>query len=181
MKQKLKKILLPGAMLGAFLVTGATASAFSSGNFSLDAFSSFTDEQQAAIEEAHNVMEDAKDEADSILENAGVDREGMQEARREYGEGKHQEVEQALEDGDYNGFAELVADTPLGKNLNEELFNKLVEMHKLRTAGDHEAARELAESMKADYDFGPGLMMGDRDGSKESGHRSGFRTGNNNQ
>jgi len=170
MNHNLKRILMPGAMLGAFMISGATALAFSPGGFSLDAFSNFSEEQQSAIEEAHMIMEEARQEADGVLEEAGVDRESMQEAMHSYHDTRHQAVEQALEDGDYEAFAELVADTPLGEKLNEEIFNKLVEIHELKEAGDHEGARDLAQSLRDDYDIGPGLMLGEQSGSGQGPH-----------
>ena len=61
----------------------------------------------------------------------------------------HQELKTTVEDGDYQAWKTLVESKPKITDIidSEEKFQKLAEMHKLKKAGDIEAAKELAEEL----------------------------------
>lgn len=142
------KLIIPTLVLGTLLVGGATASAFFPGSYNSEAFSDFSADQQAAIEEAFTIRQTAHDEAESVLEAAGVDREALHEAMHDYRDEQHEAMKAALESGDYAAFQALVADTPVAESLTEDVFNKLVEAHSLREAGDYEGARVIMSELE---------------------------------
>lgn len=60
---------------------------------------------------------------------------------------RHEKVEQAIEEGDYDRFVELTGDMPHEFEMDEDTFNKLVEAHSLRVEGDHEGARAILDEI----------------------------------
>lgn len=159
MKAVSKKIMIPGLMLGAFLVLGTTTYAFG-GSFNSAMFSGFSSTEQEAIEDAYEIMEAAREEAEEVLEAAGVDREEIREARQAYKETQREDIQEALASGDYDAFEALVAGTPRANTITEEIFEGLVEAHELRADGDQEGAREIMEELREDYDFAGGFFGG---------------------
>lgn len=164
-----KKFSVGALALGLVLLGGSTVYAFGPGGFSMDAFSSFTSEQQAAIEQSHTIMEEAREKADQALENAGVDREAMHEAMQAFHQAHMSAIKDALEAKDYDAFKEAVRDAPFAEEITEEVFMKLTELRELHESGDREAAQELRQELIEDGIKGP--LFG-----KEHGLR-GFRHG----
>lgn len=80
---------------------------------------------------------------------SAADHTGDEERGRK---GRHhppQEVRQALENGDYDAWKELVSqrtNSPVAE-FTEAQFNRLVEMHQLRQNGEREAAKEIAQEL----------------------------------
>jgi len=141
-----KQIMIPVA---AFAVTVTGASAFNSDMLQeLDI--NLTDTEISALEEAHEVRQESREEAKEILEDAGIDqtrhqeiREAMHEARDEHRAAMHE----VIEAGDYDAFLE-VADEKMLENIDSEAdFDQLVEAQALREAGDHEGAKEIMEEL----------------------------------
>lgn len=79
--------------------------------------------------------------------------------------GKHAQLEEALESGDYETFSELSADAPFADKLTPEVFAKLVEAHTLMEAGDMAGAREIFRDLGLHIPMPPG----------PHGHRHGHR------
>jgi cell division septum initiation protein DivIVA len=164
----LKQIFIP---LAALAITATTASAFVGGDM-LDKLNiSLTDTEQSALEQAHEIRENARTEAKQVLEDAGITDERMEEihdAMREARQAEHQAVKAAIEANDYAAFKTAVADSPMGTEIDTEAeFKKLVEAHTLREAGDMEAARAIMEELGLK---GPGMggkgMGGGRGGDR---------------
>ncbi len=73
---------------------------------------------------------------------------------------KRAEMEEAIEQG-YDAWKEFVEDKPHGEKLleaiNEDNFDRFVEMHEAKQNGDHETAKEIAEELGLK---GPGKGFG---------------------
>lgn len=142
-----KQIMIPVA---AFAVTVTGASAFTGGGFDLEALN-LSDTEVAAFEEARSIHEMAREEAQSVLENAGIDETRMSDIReemREHREAEREAVRTALESGNYDAFMAAISGTPLADVIDSEAdFNIFVEAHELREAGDHEGAQELLSGL----------------------------------
>ena len=88
-------------------------------------------------------------------------------------------LEQAIEDNDYETYKELVEDISNTRFevLDEEDFEKLVEMHQAREDGDFELAHELGEELGHGF-FGQGFFqgqgMGQGEGMKGQGRKGGM-------
>jgi hypothetical protein len=131
------------------------ASVFATGAFATTAFASsgwaerpdLTDEQKSALEEAHELrMSGEFDEADAVLEEAGIDRgpKGPREGRGE----RDGIVRDAVEANDYDAYLTAITDTPKADEaLSEADFAKLVEAHALREAGDYEGSRAIMDEL----------------------------------
>jgi Spy/CpxP family protein refolding chaperone len=62
--------------------------------------------------------------------------------------GAFNEVREAIENGDYQAWADLMNERPNANELiNEETFAKLQEMHELMQAGDKDAAKKIADDL----------------------------------
>ncbi len=174
LEQLMKKQLIPALAIGIAAIGGTTAYAFNSGALDSAAFASFSEAEQAAIEEAHEIRETAREEANAVLEAAGVTKEELHVAMHAYRQEQRAALEAALEANDYAAFTTLVAEAPNADQYTEEVFATMVEIHELTEAGDYAAARELRQEL-ADQGigmmgFGPGGhhdFRGDRDGSDE--------------
>ena len=135
----------------AFLVLSAgVANAASNQGFrGFHRLGELNDEQLSIFKEAKQLRINGNfEEARMLIEKSGIDFPKP----KHLGEGsemseKHQEVEQAIEDGDYDRFIELTGDFPHKIEIDEDTFNKLVEAHALRVEGDHEGAREIMDEI----------------------------------
>lgn len=170
----LKQIMIP---MAAFAVTVTGASAFSSEMLEkLDI--DLTDDQVSALEEAHELRIDGadRDEVKEALEDAGIDQDTMKEIREAAHEqrAEHREaVKSALDAEDYDAYLDAVADTPRADLIDsEDDFEKLVEAHELREAGDREGAKEIMEELGFEKPAGHGHGHGG--GQKGSGEGRGF-------
>lgn len=76
---------------------------------------------------------------------------------------RHAQMEEVLNNQDYQGWLELMGDRPVTDKITEENFGRFVEMHQLRLAGDDEGAKQIREEL--------GLGWG-------QGFRAGLRNGN---
>lgn len=157
--------------VAAFAVTVTGASAFSSEMLEkLDI--NLTNDQVIALEEAHELKIGGadRDEIKLILENAGLDKEVMKEIHKvSHAErAEHRKaIKAAIDSEDYEAYLEAVADTPRADLIDSESkFEKLVEAHQLREAGNHEAAKEIMEDLGFQKPAGHGFGGGHK-GSKE--------------
>ncbi len=169
-----KQILIPFLALALFASVATSASAFG-GNIDSIAFDELsvdlTNAQIVALEEAHSLRQIAHEDAQIILENAGIDQDTMREVRRAMHESQHkthEAVRVAIESGDYQAFLTAVEDMPLAEIINSEAdFITFVEAHTLREAGDYEGAQVLME----------GLGVKRPEGFGSGGHRGGAHFG----
>lgn len=170
----IKQLLIPVA---AFAVTATSAAAF--GNIDWSEVSiDLSDTEISALEEAQEIRKVAREEAASVLEEAGIDEARMQEIREAMHEERHaarEAVKAAIAAGDYDAFLDAVGDTPMAEQITSEAdFEKLMEAHELMESGDREAAKEIMDELGfegprgGDKGFGgPGRGHGDR-GSVET-------------
>lgn len=157
-----KRYAIPALVLGLTLVGGATASAFGP-NLSNEALSSFTADEQVAIQKAFSIREAAEKEADAVLTQAGVTKEELRTAFKAEHEKHRQVIDAALDANDYNAFIAAAKAGPQGEKITTEIFAKLVEIRKLEKAGNREGAMELRKTLQADGFMGPrGGGMGER-------------------
>lgn len=150
-----KQFGIPALIIGLMVLGGSTAYAFGPGGFDAEAFSSFTASEQAAIEKAHEIREAAETEAQAVLSAAGITKDELHSAMRAYGEKQHAKLAEALENNDYDAFVALTAGNPNAEKITKDIFAKLVEIHKLEKAGDHEGAMELRKDLKDSGFMGP--------------------------
>jgi len=135
----------------AFLVLSAgVASAASNQGFrGFDRFGGLSEDQLAIFEEARQLRDDGDfKSARELIEKSDINfpkprHLGMHSRMSE----RHEEVEQAIEEGDYDRFIELTGDMPQKFEIDEDTFNKLVEAHSLRVEGDFEGAREIMDEI----------------------------------
>lgn len=166
----LKQIFIPVA---ALVLTATAASAFTGGDM-LSKLSSvnLTDTEKAALTEAQEVRDAARENAQQIIEKAGITDERMaeiREAMHEAREAEHQKVKAAIEAKDYEAF-KAAADERMLENIDSaEKFTKLVEAHNLREDGKHDEAKVIMEELGLK---GPG--MGEKG---QGGHRGGDKEG----
>lgn len=105
-----------------------------------------------------DLTQDQRDELKELRDSG--DFEALQNKMKEYGiklkapklmkgfdKEKTDAVKSALEANDYNAFVGVVGET-IAEKVTEDTFSIMVEAHKLREAGDHEAAREKMEQVK---------------------------------
>ena len=158
MKNKTKALLIP---IAAFAVTVTGASAFS-----LDALdkADIPEEQRSAFEQAHELRKEGDTKAArEVLMNADIDIQTIHEvhdAMKEHRAQMHEEVEQALKDGDYEAFLKAVQDSPMAETIDTPAeFDLFMQAYTLRESGDKAGAREMMEDLGFE-----GKMM------KEKGH-----------
>ncbi|MBU2103818.1 hypothetical protein KKD95_02285 [Patescibacteria group bacterium] len=163
-----KRYSVPALILGISMIGGSTAFAMGPGGFNLAAFSSFSTDEQAAIQQANDIQSEARTQAQAVLEAAGVTQDEMRKAMGTYHEQQRANIEATLEDNDYAGYAALVAGSPQADALTEDVFSKLVEIHQLQKDGDREGAMELRKEL-ADS----GFKMGGGHGSRPDGGKGG--------
>lgn len=181
-----KQILVPVA---AFAVTVTGASAFGGDGYMLQKLDMLSEKEQAAFEEAREVRDTSRVQAHEVLENAGINDERMAEihdAMRVTRDANQTAMDQMLKDGDYEAFLEAVEGTPMENVVTSKSdFEKFVEAHELRQAGDFEEAQEIMEDLgleppQGGRGFGKGgHMMGDGNGFGGPGRgeqRSGWQS-----
>lgn len=153
-----KRYAIPTLMLGATLLGGSSAyAAFGSRTFDATAFTSFSAAEQTAIQKAFDIRQKAHQEAEAVLEAAGITHEQMREAMQAAHQKDRAAVEAALDANDYSAFKALIAKSPMADNLTAEVFAKLVEIRKLEKAGDKVGARELRKELAESGFRGVGL------------------------
>ena len=164
----LKQIMIP---MAAFAVTVTGVSAFNPDvleKIEVD----ITDTQVAALEEAHELRQAGADEDEirAVLEEAGVDRETLQEVRaavKEVRKEARAAIEVTLEAEDYDAFLEAADGTKLADAVTSETdFELLVEAYELKESGDKAGAAEIMAELgveKHDKRGGRDHRGGDRD------------------
>jgi hypothetical protein len=168
---KLKHALIPVA---AFAMTVGTASAFSGSDFIKHLDLELSDEQLKALEQAQEIRDDAREDAEAVLEAAGLDGEKMREvhdALREARKAQSEAMRTAIENNDYTAFLAAVEGTKVGEVVDTEAeFEQFVAAHELIKDGDREAAKEIMDELGFEGP-GMGMMRGGR------GHHEGFKEG----
>lgn len=109
-----------------------------------------TEENFQTLTKAHELKEEGKhEEARQLLKDAGLPMMGHGKAGMRGGMDPETRdaMKEALDNADYEAFKELKADKPMSDKITEENFDKFVESHNLREAGDHEGARAIMEEL----------------------------------
>lgn len=144
----LKQLLIP---LAAFAVTVTGVSAWTGGDILAKLDLDLSDTQVAALEEAHQIREEAQARAKEVLEQAGIDEVTMREvhnAMRGEMHKSHEAIKSAVEANDYAAFQAAVADSPLAESVDTaEKFARFVDAHKLMESGDREGAQAIFEAL----------------------------------
>lgn len=127
-----------------------------------------TEDTFEALKKMHELREEGEfEEAREMAEELGLP-EGPK-----HGHGGHEnmdEIRDAIENGDYDAWATLMAeDARFPLEVSEDTFDSLVEMHELREAGEFEEAREMSEELG--LPGGPGEGRG---GHGMGGMKGGF-------
>ena len=156
---------MPGLLLAALIIGGGSTYAFSGRqDFAIteEVLAGFSSDQQQAIKKAHEIRVKTRQEADDILNKAGVNKNDLRQAMREYRgkfQGNRQAVRSAIEASDYSAFLKAIAGTPGEGKVSEEQFDKLVEVHTLMKSGDKAQAFEIMKEAGFPRFFG---MQGHR-------------------
>ncbi len=158
MKKRTKALLIP---IAAFAVTVTAANAFNSDVLQSAGLEA---EQISAFERARELHKDGdRDAARDVLLNAGVDMHTIQsvkEAMQEHRMQRHNAIDEALNEGNYDAFLEAVKDSPMADIVDTpEEFDLFVQAHELRESGDMQGAYTIMEDLGLE-----GKMM------KEKGH-----------
>ncbi|PIR82985.1 hypothetical protein COU19_02885 [Candidatus Kaiserbacteria bacterium CG10_big_fil_rev_8_21_14_0_10_56_12] len=161
-----KHYAIPVALLALVTVGGATAYAATTPNMA--PFASFSAAQQTAIEQAFTIRQDARTKAQDVLDAAGVTPGAMRTAMNTYRSNQRTAIDAALTANDYAAFQALVANSPMASELTQDVFAKLVEIHKLEVSGDHAGAAALRKELTdagihglgIGHMGGRGMMMG---------------------
>lgn len=146
----------------AFLVLSA-GSVYAYSGQQFRRFDELTDEQIVILEEARALREDGDIEsAHELIEDAGLDMprlrgHGFPKKLNE----KHEAIRKAIETDDYEAFLDITEDSRMQVEVDEEVFNKMVEAHSLRVGGDIEGAREIMDSLG--FERGPKFIDADGD------------------
>ncbi|MDD5652308.1 MAG: hypothetical protein PHX98_02845 [Candidatus Moranbacteria bacterium] len=93
-----------------------------------------------------------------------------------YSEERHEAMEKAFENNDYNEWKSLMAENSRGRVrdvINEENFSKFAEAHRLMEEGKYEEAKQIRE------DLGLGLRNGEGKGFKGQGRMNDENRGHN--
>ncbi|MFT5180034.1 MAG: hypothetical protein ACI9GH_000330 [Candidatus Paceibacteria bacterium] len=145
-----KKTLIITLSILAFLLLSAGGVAYAASEEGFHKMN-LTEEQKEVLEEARELKEegDLKGARELIKESGIVFPKKHHKYSEELME-KHEDIREAVENGDYDLFLELTEDSPRHIEINEDTFNRLVEAHALRQAGDHEGAREIMEELGLD-------------------------------
>ena len=91
-------------------------------------------------------------------------------ARLEEMQERHDAMQTALENGDYDAWKGIIDSRPrISDVITEDNFDQFVEMHQLMQDGDREGAQEIAEELglPGKGKFGKGMRMGHRAGQGE--------------
>ncbi len=163
----LKQLFIP---IAALAITVTTASAFTGTDWMSKLDISLTPTEQTALEEARAIRDEANEEAESVLEAAGIDDKRMKEihdAMRESHEETQTAIKAAIKANDYEAYKTAVADTPMADQIDTaEKFAQLVEAHTLMDSGDHDGAKAIMETLGIKGPHGGGMMPGGNRGSR---------------
>ena len=102
-----------------------------------------TQENFTKFQELHSLKEQVR----ILEEELGLER-GHHKGQRKGQDGeKRKAVEAAIESGDFTAFQEATKDSPQAGEITEEQFAGMQEVHSLKEAGDHEAAKAKADEL----------------------------------
>lgn len=137
--------------VAAFAVTATGVSAFN-GDILEKIDVDLTTSQIEALEESHELRKAGDyNAAREVLEDADIDREIMHEVRSALQEHRTQmrdAIKAAIEDGDYEEFQNVIADSPLAEHITSESdFEQFIEAHELMAEGEFESAREILDEL----------------------------------
>ena len=149
-----KRYGVPALVLGLALVGGGTSYAFAP-NLSTEALSSFSADEQTAIQKAFEIRQTADKEAEAVLTEAGVTKEELRDAFGAEHKKQHEARATALEANDYDAFVALQRNGPQSETITKEVFAKLVKMHALMEEGDRDGAEEIRKELKDEGLMGP--------------------------
>ena len=108
-----------------------------------------TEDQRVALEEIKELHEAGDhDAAHTLMVEHEIPARKQKRERGPKDPEKRAAVLEALENNDYDAFLSIHEDAPFADKLTEEHFNKLVEAHELRAAGDLEGAREIMKELR---------------------------------
>jgi len=129
----------------------------------------------ARFAEAHKLMEAGKtDEAKAIMDELGLTGIGMGRGGFNHGgcnQENHQAIMDAITNGDYTAWKNLMGDNPITEKITADNFAKFAEAHKLMLAGQTDEAQKIMTELGLDHGFGMGMMKNGR------GLKNGFRHG----
>lgn len=162
-----KKFAIPALLLGLVTVGGGTAYAAAP---NMAAFSSFTPAQQAAVQQAHEIRQEARTKAQAVLTAAGITQDQMHKAMSAYRSGQRTAIDAALTANDYAAFKTLIANRPMADKVTPEVFAKLVQIHKLEVSGDRAGAQTLRKELRDSGVVGVGMGAGMGHGKGGMGH-----------
>lgn len=158
MNKRTKQAITAGVVATSFMVAG-TSLAHSGG---LMGKGFMSDEAKAALEnndyeafvqalpEGRTITEEKFEEKVEFFEavQSGDEEkiEELREAKRAERQAQKDALHQAISDGDYDEFVELLGDR--GENITEDHFETIVEIHQAREGGDTDRVKELREELK---------------------------------
>jgi len=124
-----------------------------------------TEEQKSVFNQIYDLRINGNfEEANALAEEAGFPKMGMMGRGLKKSQAPYREdVEDAVENNDYQGFLNAVVGLPMEGKITSEIFDKMVKMHILREAGNYTEAREVMESLMEENDFG--MLKGGRQGN----------------
>jgi hypothetical protein len=132
----------------AFLVLSSGV-AYAASDQGFQRFVDLTDEQKTVLEEARTLRHNGDyASAQSLLKESGLALpkfKGHGFSKKMLGQNK--EIREAIINDDYEAFSKLVQDSPVHISINEDTFNKIVEAHSLRVAGDYAGARKIMNGL----------------------------------
>lgn len=167
-----KKVMMMSALMGALVLGGALGVSGSLVQAD-EADASFnrrgtggshqylTEEQGNVLEEIRELRQEGNfEEAQALAEENDVglgfrgNKGGMNagrfssvEERDEFREEHREDVENAIESQDFEAFEEAMSETHFADQITEEHFEKVMEAHALKEAGDYEEAREIMNEL----------------------------------
>ena len=175
MNKTAKSLLIP---IAAFAVTVTGVSAF---NEDVLEKAGLSKDQISAFEEAHELRKDGdKEGARDILMDAGIDLETMHNVREvmhKHREAMKNDIDEAIENNDYEAFLSAIEGSPLADIINSESdFELFKEAHELKMTGDHKEAHEIMEELGFEHKMNGLGHHREFDGHKE-GRVMGFKGG----
>lgn len=141
MNKKLKLIIPLALALAAVVSVGTAVQAAGFEGLKLN------EDQKETLREARSLHHSGgPEEALEFLENSNLPDEIIQKIKDRHN--RHEAIREAVENEDYDSFRDLVEDDKLGQIIDtEEEFEKFVEAHDLREAGDKEGARKILDEL----------------------------------
>lgn len=162
--------------MGVALLGGSTAYAFGPGGFTLpaSALTNFSAQEQSAITQAGEIRQKAEEQAQAVLDQAGVTKEELHTAMKSFRTGQREAMDSALDANDYTAFKAVMESGKMSEKadaLTPTIFAKLVEIRTLEKSGDKQGAMELRKELKDEgFPFGGHMgkgghkgMMGEHD------------------